>query len=183
MCCSAFVCSLALLDGFAEEKLSSDGDGPKKRKRKVLTIMEKIKICELTASKMLYAAILEKLGIGWSTLADICKQEQDLCNFQRKAVEMNLPEAKSMKTDLKTLTKRCICGSSKSARSTSTSVAIYLLSILIRCEYTHSHGSWHICMYIFSRIWLIWIIQTIQIIRTASKTSPPKSVQITGVGL
>ena len=78
--------------------VSSAGNGLKKRKRVVLTITEKIKICELAAAKTPYSTIAKKFGIGRSTIVDIRKQEQALRDFQRKAVEMNLPEARSMKT-------------------------------------------------------------------------------------
>ena len=64
--------------------VSSAGDGPN--------------ICELAAAKTPYSTIAEKFGIGRSTTVDIRKQEQALRDFQRKAVEMNLPEARSMKT-------------------------------------------------------------------------------------
>ena len=83
----------------AKRKASPPPAGPEKRKRVVLTISQKLEICDLlTSQRLSYGDIARKYGIGQQTVADIKKKEKDLREFQREAVEMNMPEVKVMKT-------------------------------------------------------------------------------------
>ena len=83
----------------AKRKASPPPAGRGKRKRVVLTISQKLEICDLVTSRRLsYGDIARKYGIGRQTVADIKKKEKDLREFQRGAVEMNMPEVKVMKT-------------------------------------------------------------------------------------
>ena len=50
-------------------------DGPQIRKRKRLTISEKLQICELVHEKTPYAEISAKYGIGRSTITGIVSKE------------------------------------------------------------------------------------------------------------
>ena len=82
----------------AKRKASPPPAGRGKRKRVVLTISQKLEICDLVTSRRLsYGDIARKYGIGRQTVADI-KKKEDLREFQRGAVEMNMPEVKVMKT-------------------------------------------------------------------------------------
>ena len=82
-----------------KRKASPPPAGRVKRKRVVLTISQKLEICDLLASGgHSYGAIAERYGIGRQTVADIKNKEKELREFQRKSVEMNMSGSKSMKT-------------------------------------------------------------------------------------
>ena len=68
----------------AKRKASPPPAGRGKRKRVVLTISQKLEICDLVTSRRLcYGDIARKYGIGRQTVADIKKKEKDLREFQR----------------------------------------------------------------------------------------------------
>ena len=69
----------------AKRKASPPPAGRGKRKRVVLTISQKLEICDLLTSRRLsYGDIARKYGIGRQTVADIKKKEKDLREFQRR---------------------------------------------------------------------------------------------------
>ena len=71
----------------AKRKASPPPASRGKRKRVVLTISQKLEICDLVTSRRLsYGDIARKYGIGRQTVADIKKKEKDLREFQRGAV-------------------------------------------------------------------------------------------------
>ena len=70
-----------------------------KRKHKVLTVEEKLKICELVSLKVPYNEICSKYGIGRSTITDIKKKEAEFKAFVDEATgNASAPSAKAMKT-------------------------------------------------------------------------------------
>ena len=54
-----------------------------KRKRKVLTIDEKLEIVSLLNNNHLLAAIASKYGIGKSTISDIKQDQQKFLDFKK----------------------------------------------------------------------------------------------------
>ena len=62
----------------------------------------------------------------------------------------------------------------------------YVIVYSVKCKGLQTRPSYiFLCyiIYVYSQKSLIWIIRTISLIRTAYKTSLPKCVRITGVGL
>ena len=69
-----------------------------KRKRVVLSIDEKMKILKLIDKDVSYSIIMDKYGIGRSTVSDIKKNKDSIMAFKRQAAEMGMvKKAKSMK--------------------------------------------------------------------------------------
>ena len=62
----------------------SNGDRPPpaKRKKFVLSIQQKLAILDLLHNGASYTVVMEKYGIGWSTVADIKKSEGKLKRFK-----------------------------------------------------------------------------------------------------
>ena len=54
------------------------------RKRKVLSIEQKLEICELAKKGTSYDEIMKTYGIGKSTISDIKKKEQEFKEFVLK---------------------------------------------------------------------------------------------------
>ena len=69
-----------------------------KRKRVVLSIDEKMEILKLIDKDVSYSIIMDKYGIGRSTVSDIKKNKDSIMAFKRQAAEMGMvKKAKSMK--------------------------------------------------------------------------------------
>ena len=65
----------------------------------MLTVSQKLEICKLVAAaRYSYIDIASIYGIGWQTVCDIKKKEKELQQFHLKAVEMNMPDMKVMRT-------------------------------------------------------------------------------------
>ena len=82
-----------------------------KRKRKVLTIEEKLDVCKPIARAMSYTAISKCYEIGWSTIVDIKKSQHKLEGFSKKMVDVGIKETKTMQiVNFRSWTRRCIFG-------------------------------------------------------------------------
>ena len=70
-----------------------------KRKRIVLSIEEKLKVCEMFRNKIPKTDIMLKYSIGKSTVNDIIKKEESLKNFKMGKSELGISNsAKATKT-------------------------------------------------------------------------------------
>ena len=63
------------------------------RKRKVLTIEEKLEICELIKKGTSYDEIKKRYGIGKSTISDIKKKEGEMKEFSAKKSQLGMTKA------------------------------------------------------------------------------------------
>ena len=81
-----------------------------KRKRTVLTIGDKLKICELVRNKISLRSIAAEFGVGKSTVADIMKNKDKLQAFHDKVQDMDgLKKRKIIRrADLENWTELCI---------------------------------------------------------------------------
>ena len=61
-----------------------------KRKRKVLTVAEKLKILELLDNNYSLAAIATKYDIGKSTVSNIKRDRQKLLDFKKETLDMGM---------------------------------------------------------------------------------------------
>ena len=61
----------------------------RKRKRTVLTIEDKLKICELVRNKRSLRSIAAEFGVGKSTVADIMKNKDKLQAFHDEVQDMD----------------------------------------------------------------------------------------------
>ena len=59
-------------------------DTKRKRKRVVLTIAEKLKICQLVRGGRTLQSLADEYGVGKSTVHDIVKNEEKLQAFQKE---------------------------------------------------------------------------------------------------
>ena len=64
--------------------------GTRKRKRIVLSIEDKVKIIHLLDKSVSYSVIMEKYGIGKSTVSDINKNREKIRSFSREMVDMGM---------------------------------------------------------------------------------------------
>lgn len=70
---------------------------PKKRKRTVLTIDQKLEICELLNKKYSFSVISQKFDVGRSNVADIKKSEKKIIAIKERMEALNRRTAKCMK--------------------------------------------------------------------------------------
>ena len=68
-----------------------------KRKRRVLTIDEKLDICEMIKEDYSYSVIRQKYGIGKSTVSDIKNGEDKILSFKDRMITFDKRTAKCMK--------------------------------------------------------------------------------------
>ena len=69
-----------------------------KRRRVVLSIYDEIEILKLIDKNVSYSIIMDKYGIGRSTVSDIKKNKESIMAFKSQATEMGMvKKAKSMK--------------------------------------------------------------------------------------
>ena len=69
-----------------------------KRKRLVLSIEEKVEVVAMLDKDISYTVIMERFGIGKSTVGDIWKNKEKILAFRREMVEMGMSrKAKTMK--------------------------------------------------------------------------------------
>ena len=61
-----------------------------KRKRIVLSVDDKIKICEMVRKKIPKSEIMLKYNIDKSTVNDICKSQETLTNFKMSKCELGI---------------------------------------------------------------------------------------------
>ena len=75
-----------------------------KRKRVVLSVEDKLKVCELNRKKVPRTEIMHQFNIGLSTVKDILKSEEKLKSFKLAKTEMGISKStktvKSMKTGM-----------------------------------------------------------------------------------
>ena len=74
-----------------------------KRKRLVLTVEDKLRVCEMFRSKVPRLEIKQNFNIGKSNPKDICKSEEKLKSFQMSKQEMGMS---NMTKTTKSLKKR-----------------------------------------------------------------------------
>ena len=61
-----------------------------KRRRVVLTIEDKLKICKLVKQKVSTTVIMSNYNTGKSTILDICRKEADLQKFKSAKQELGV---------------------------------------------------------------------------------------------
>ena len=71
------------------------------RKRKVLSIEQKLEICELVKKGTSYDEIMKTYGIGKSTISDI-KKEQEFKEFVSKKAQLGIKNADKVTKVMKT---------------------------------------------------------------------------------
>ena len=64
-----------------------------KRKRTVLSVDDKLKVCDMIPRKISKTDIMLKYNIGKSTVNDICKSEESLKNFKMTKCELGIPKS------------------------------------------------------------------------------------------
>ncbi len=69
---------------------TSDCSNLKKRKRKVLTIEQKIEILKELSRGVSAMILSERYGVGKSTVSDIKKQKDSILDFKRKVTDMGM---------------------------------------------------------------------------------------------
>ena len=67
--------------------MDSASSSTRKRKRKVLSISEKLKICELAKGGRTLQSLANEFDIGKSTVHDIVKNEERLQVFQKEVTD------------------------------------------------------------------------------------------------
>ena len=72
------------------------------RKRKVLSIEQKLEICELVKKGTSYDEIMKTYGIGKSTISDIKKKEQEFKEFVSKKAQLGIKNADKVTKGMKT---------------------------------------------------------------------------------
>ena len=72
------------------------------RKRKVLSIEQKLEICELVKKGTSYDEIMKTYGIGKSTISDIKKKEQEFKEFVSKKAQLGIKNADKVTKVMKT---------------------------------------------------------------------------------
>ena len=81
--------------------MASSSKGKAKRKRIVLSVDDKLKICEMVLKKIPKTEIMVKYNIGKSTVNDICNSQESLKNFKMSKCELGIAKCvkatKSMK--------------------------------------------------------------------------------------
>ena len=101
-----------------------------KRKRVVLSIQDKLKVIEMLDKSVSFAVIMEKFGIGKSTVSDIKKNKAKIIAFSQEMVNMGMQkQAKVMKiSDDRCLDQAVfLYGSGKRARAEGISISGPLL--------------------------------------------------------
>ena len=70
-----------------------------KRKRTVLSVEDKLNVCDMMRKKIFKTEIMLKYNIGKSTVNDICKSEERLKNFKMTKSELGISKSvKATKT-------------------------------------------------------------------------------------
>ena len=70
-----------------------------KRKRTVLSVEDKLNVCDIVRKKIRKTEVMLKYNIGKSTVNDICKSEERLKNFKMTKSELGISKsAKATKT-------------------------------------------------------------------------------------
>ena len=83
--------------------MDSASSSTRKRKRKVLSISEKLKICELAKGGRTLQNLVNEFDIGKSTIHDIVKNEERLQVFQKEVTDGDcIKKRKTMKKSVLT---------------------------------------------------------------------------------
>ncbi|CAK8676591.1 unnamed protein product [Clavelina lepadiformis] len=73
--------------------MNSCSKGNVKRKRIVLFVEYKLKVCDIVRKKIPKTEIMLKYNIGKSTVNDICKSEESLKNFKMAKCEIGISKS------------------------------------------------------------------------------------------
>ena len=83
-------------------EIMSSSSKATKRKRVVLTIADKLKVCELVKQNVPKVVIMEQFKIAKSTLNDIIRSETSLRNFKKTKLELGISQAANTSKQIKT---------------------------------------------------------------------------------